>query len=197
MFEKRFKKYTTEEANDYMGTIAMVEMLMIRYIRVWFEQLFLQPDWAETFKDNDCSLALAYSVTRTYLGSNMDEIPEGASTKFKKQLKQVAPHIQKWADDVITNGQEAEFAELVLQTVLMEGFLLENNTVVDSEFREKRGAEIVNVLGRYQSVPFNKDIAPKDYQKTLDKFILWQQNVARSLQEYGHLDWLTTDYNVK
>jgi len=195
MSYKKDQKRMTEMANAFYDEIKpQVNFVILQYLNVWFKQIFESKKFKKIFKNNNVSGALAFMVTRFFMGIETIPIPDNCSSLFHERMNQVEKHVEKWADDIIRNGKEAQLAEFIMQTIKMENIFIGHATNLDKKYKEQRNEELTNLMIRYGDVGVeNKDLGPDGYTELLESFLSWRNQIEPVLDSQGKGEWLDPD----
>ncbi len=169
-----FKRKTIKDnMNDFDAEYSVAKLSSVKYLEIWFAQVFALPEWKEAFHDNpNISQAMAVEVLKLLFGDVAGkEDPEYTKSEEASLAKKHAP---KWADDVMR--QDKDFCELVVQTLRLEFIYESHVNGTDWHEKSKHGQKIYNTISTYGGL-VQEAPTPETYTKLISKWIAWGQYV--------------------
>ena len=172
MFNFFKKKTIVDDAKAFENQYKIAEIIIFKYLEIWFKQIFSTPEWKEIFADKpNMYKDMAAEVMRHLLAlddsRNPEKLEDEATTVAKK-------HAEKWSDDVM--NMDKEFCNFIVQTLRMDSVFNQYYNGSDWPLNDPRGKKVFEILMKYGGKITNVP-DPQKYEKLLEKWMLWDKMI--------------------
>lgn len=176
MFNLFKRKTIVDNAKDFETQYKIAKIIIFKYLKIWFKQIFESPDYKKIFGETDLYTTFAAQVENYLFGEDLEEVNKKVSQEIREKILQVKGHIPKWADDAM--NRDKDFCEFIIQTIRMD--MVFHQYASDSKwlFEGSRGKRISEILTKYGgSISESPD--PKRYDKLLHKWMMWDELIEQ------------------
>lgn len=172
-----FKKSIKDDAKDFEDYNKIANVIIFKYLDIWFKQIFSTPEWKEIFADKPkMHTTMAAEVMRYLLA--LDDSRDSEELKNNDAAIMAKEHAVKWSDDVMS--RDKEFCNFVVQTLLMDSVFCQYFNGTEWTFNDPRCRKVYDILMKYghkiSGLP-----NPKKYKKLLIKWMAWDKIIDEKI----------------
>lgn len=160
-----------ELANDFYAMYYQFAITTaVRYLSLWFEQVFSAPEYKKLFKGWDNVVyQMAVATVSSLLGGMENKSPD----ENYKRAQKFAP---KWADDIMR--RDKDFCELIVQTARFDN-IYQTYLEGDDWYERKDGGKITRETLRKYGGKVPQTPNPESYENLLKQWLTWSNEADK------------------